>query len=110
MDAGGPASLENVGLAALPHPYPVADRKAGYRYRLSVLQAEFSLTQIWDHPRHGREFFEEVIRENIDLGRPETVQLIFALVGWNTTPQGSVLKVQQKGEVMVSSWETETTN
>jgi hypothetical protein len=65
-------------LAALPHPYPVADRKAGYRYRLSVLQAEFSLTQIWDHPRHGREFFEEVIRENIDLGRPETVQLIFA--------------------------------
>ena len=65
-------------LAALPHPYPVADRKAGYRYRLSVLQAEFSLTQIWDCPRHGREFFEEVIRENIDLGRPETVQLIFA--------------------------------
>ena len=56
----------------------MADRKAGYRYRLSVLQAEFSLTQIWDRPRHGREFFEEVIRENIDLGRPETVQLIFA--------------------------------
>ncbi|HZD93365.1 MAG TPA: hypothetical protein VE133_03870, partial [Candidatus Sulfotelmatobacter sp.] len=55
-----------------------ADRKAGFRYRLSVLQAEFSLTQIWDRPRHGREFFEEVIRENIDLGRPETVQLIFA--------------------------------
>jgi len=43
-----------------------------------VLQAEFSLTQIWDHPRHGREFFEELIGENIDLGRPETVQLIFA--------------------------------
>ncbi len=41
-------------------------------------QAEFSLTQIWDHPRHGREIFEEVIRENIDWGRPEkTVYLIF---------------------------------
>ena len=65
-------------LSVLPHPYPAADRKAGFRYRLSVLQAEFSLTQIWDRPRHGREFFEEVIRENIDLGRPETVQLIFA--------------------------------
>jgi hypothetical protein len=62
----------------LPHPYPAADRKAGFRYRLSVLQAEFSLTQIWDRPRHGRQFFEEVIRENIDLGRPEKVQLIFA--------------------------------
>ena len=65
-------------LSVLPHPYPATERKAGFRYRLSVLQAEFSLTQIWDRPRHGREFFEEVIRENIDLGRPETVQLIFA--------------------------------
>jgi hypothetical protein len=65
-------------LSKLPHPYPAADRRAGYRYQLSVLQAEFSLTQIWDRPRHGREFFEHVIRENIDLGRPETVQLIFA--------------------------------
>ena len=33
---------------------------------------------MWDRPRHGREFFEQVIRENIDLGRPENVQLIFA--------------------------------
>jgi hypothetical protein len=65
-------------LARLPHPYPAADRKAGYRYQLSILQAEFSLTQVWDRPRHGREFFEQVIRENIDLGRPENVQLIFA--------------------------------
>jgi hypothetical protein len=65
-------------LARLPHPFPAADRAAGYRYQLSIIQAEFSLTQVWDRPRHGREFFEEVIRENIDLGRPETVQLIFA--------------------------------
>jgi hypothetical protein len=53
------------------------DRKAGYRYDLSILQAEFSLTQVWDRGVHGRCFFEEVIRENIDLGRPEQVQLIF---------------------------------
>jgi hypothetical protein len=65
-------------LKALPYPFPPEDCKAGYCHRLSVLQAEFSLTQVWDRPRHGREFFEEVIRENIDLGRPETVQLIFA--------------------------------
>jgi hypothetical protein len=65
-------------LARLPHPYTAKDRKAGYRYDLSVLQAEFSLTQIWDRAAHGRCFFEEVIRENIDLGRPEQVQLIFA--------------------------------
>jgi hypothetical protein len=65
-------------LAKLPHPFPAADRNAGYRYQLSILQSEYSLTQVWDRPRHGREFFEEVIRENIDLGRPENVQLIFA--------------------------------
>ena len=35
-------------LARLPHPYSPKDRKAGYRYDLSVLQAEFSLTQVWD--------------------------------------------------------------
>ncbi len=57
-------------LARLPHPYSAQDRRAGYRYELSVLQAEFSLTQVWDRPVHGRCFFEEVIRENIDLGRP----------------------------------------
>ena len=65
-------------LARLTHPYSAQDRKAGYRYDLSVLQAEFSLTQVWDRATHGRCFFEEVIRENIDLGRPEQVQLIFA--------------------------------
>jgi hypothetical protein len=65
-------------LARLPHPYSPKDRKAGYRYDLSILQAEFSLTQVWDQATHGRCFFEEVIRENIDLGRPEQVQLIFA--------------------------------
>jgi hypothetical protein len=45
---------------------------------LSILQAEFSLTQVWDRGLQGRCFFEEVIRENIDLGRPEQAQLIFA--------------------------------
>jgi hypothetical protein len=64
-------------LARLPHAFSAKDRKAGYRYDLSVLQAEFSLTQVWDRGVHGRCFFEEVIRENIDLGRPEQVQLIF---------------------------------
>jgi hypothetical protein len=42
------------------------------------LQAEFSLTQIWDQAVSGRCFFEEVIRENIDLGRPGQVHLIFS--------------------------------
>jgi hypothetical protein len=53
------------------------DRAAGYRYDVSILQAEFALTQVLDQPVAGRIFFEEVIRENLDLGRPDNVQLIF---------------------------------
>jgi hypothetical protein len=64
-------------LRLLPHPFSAADRKAGYRYSVSILQAEFSTTQVLDRPVHGRLFFEQVIRENLDLGRPEQVQLIF---------------------------------
>ena len=36
-----------------------------------------SLTQIFDRPQRGREFFEEVMRDNLDLGRPDRLQLIF---------------------------------
>src|SRR3954453_7166610 len=64
-------------LRRLPHPFTSADRLAGYCYDVSILQAEFSLTQVLDRPLCGRFFFEEVIRENLDLGRPDQVQLIF---------------------------------
>src|SRR5215467_4441967 len=64
-------------LRRLPHPFPARDRAAGYRYQLSILQAEFSLTQVLDHPVTGRVFFEQVIRENLDIGRPSQVSLVF---------------------------------
>jgi len=64
-------------LARLPHPFTGADRRAGYRYDISILQAEFSLTQVLDAPVAGRLFFEEVVRDNIDLGRPDRVSAVF---------------------------------
>jgi hypothetical protein len=70
-------SLLRKWLARLPHPFMAKDRAAGYRYDVSILQAEFALTQVLDQPVAGRIFFEEVIRENLDLGRPDNVQLIF---------------------------------
>ena len=79
-DGLSPAKIDGLlgkWLRLLPHPFTAADRKAGYRYDISILQAEFSLTQVLDKPVHGRQFFEQVIRENLDLGRPEQVQLIF---------------------------------
>ena len=56
---------------------PPTDRAAGYRYELSILQAEFSLTQMLDKPVSGRMFFEQVIRDNLDIGRPDQVALVF---------------------------------
>jgi hypothetical protein len=73
-------------LAKLPHPYTAADRTAGYRYDVSILQAEFSLTQVLDRPQTGRIFFEQVIRENLDIGRPDQVQLIFQRRVQKNTP------------------------
>ena len=70
----------------LPNPFTQADREAGYGYDVSILQAEFALTQVLDRPLTGRIFFEEVIRENLDLGRPDQVQLIFARRVTKRTP------------------------
>jgi len=41
--------------------------------------------QIFDRPLPGREFFEQVVRDNLDLGRPDRVQLIFDRVVLNVT-------------------------
>ena len=65
------------GCAILPTPFTDEDEAAGYRYELSILQAEFSLTQMLDAPVSGRIFFEQVIRDNLDIGRPDHVALIF---------------------------------
>ena len=77
LSAGKIDSLLRKWLRRLPHPYTTGDRRAGYRYQISILQAEFPLTQVLDRPVTGRVFFEQVIRENLDIGRPSQVQLIF---------------------------------
>jgi hypothetical protein len=77
-------------LAVLPHPFDAADRAAGYRYDLSMLQVEFSLTQMLDRPISGRIFFDQVIADNLSIGRPDQVGLIFnrriVRKGRNATP------------------------
>jgi hypothetical protein len=79
-DELGPGQIQALldkWLAILPSAFTDADREAGYRYEISVLQAEFSLTQVLDAPVSGRVFFEQVIRDNLDAGRPDRVSLVF---------------------------------
>jgi hypothetical protein len=77
LDAAKIDAVFRKWLRRVPHPFAPAHRAAGYRYQLSILQSEFALTQVLDRPLTGRCFFEEVIRENLDLGRPDQMQLIF---------------------------------
>ena len=84
-------------LVRLPQPLSAADRAAGYDYDISILQAEFALTQVLDRPLTGRLFFEAAIRENLDLGRPEQVQLIFERRITHATPSRFRTRVITEG-------------
>jgi hypothetical protein len=86
-------------LRRLPHPFTRRDRQAGYRYELSILQAEFSRTQVLDRPLSGRLLFEDLIRENLDLGRPDRVQLIFDRRVTRQTPGRFRTRVLTEGVV-----------
>ena len=73
-------------IAILPQPLSRADRAAGYQYQFSILQAEFALTQVFDRPLTGRQFFDQIIKDNLTVGHPSQVQLIFERRIMKTTP------------------------
>jgi hypothetical protein len=61
----------------LPRPLTDADRAGGYWWELSMRQVEVSRTLVFTAPRHARGFFEALVADNLDIGRPEHVELIF---------------------------------
>jgi hypothetical protein len=64
-------------MARIPLPLTGEDRGAGYWWELSMRQIETSRTLVFDGDVHARAFFEALLRENMDLGRPENVELLF---------------------------------
>jgi hypothetical protein len=64
-------------LARLPLPLTPADSHAGYWWELSMAQTEVSRTLVFDAPRRARGFFEALVTDNFDLGRPDTIEVIF---------------------------------
>jgi hypothetical protein len=99
-DSLGPEDIDRVfrkWLQRLPLPLREQDRAAGYDWSLSIWQMEVSLTQIFDQPLRGREFLEEIIRDNLDLGRPDRVQLILDRVVTKKTPGRFRTRVIQDG-------------
>ncbi len=61
----------------LPLPLTEHDRSAGYWWELSMRQIEVSRTLVFDAPRRARAFFEALVADNLDIGRPELIELIF---------------------------------
>ncbi len=64
-------------MARLPLPLTTADRDGGFWWELSMRQVETSRTLVFDQDVHARAFFEALLCENMDLGRPENVELLF---------------------------------
>ncbi len=64
-------------MARIPLPLDDGDRDAGYWRELSMRQVETSRTLVFDGDVHARAFFEALLCENMDLGRPENVELLF---------------------------------
>ena len=99
-DSLGPEEIDRLfrkWLKRLPLPLRAEDRAAGYDWSLSIWQMEVSLKQISDRPLRGHAIFEEIIRDNLDLGRPDRVQLIFDRVVTKKTPGEFRTRVIQDG-------------
>ena len=61
----------------LPSPFTEADVHAGYGYQMAFRQFEISDTCVLDRPQAGRMWLEGVIRDYLDVGRPDQIGLIF---------------------------------
>ena len=81
----------------LPSPFTSDDLQAGYAYELAFRQFEVSDTRVFDRPQTGRAFFEGVIRDHLDVGRPDHVVLIFDRKVMPRTPGRFTTRVVTRG-------------
>jgi hypothetical protein len=63
--------------ARLPLPFTNHDRAAGYWWDISMRQIEVAKTIVFTAPRHARAFFEALTADNLDIGRPDNMEIIF---------------------------------
>ena len=76
----GPGQIQSLfdrWMLQIPTPLNDRDRAAGYWWELSMRQIEVARTLVFEAPRYARTFFEAVVRDNLGLGRPHEVELIF---------------------------------
>jgi len=105
-DRLGPKAIEaffDRWMPVLPLPLTEHDRVAGYWWELSMRQIEVSRTMVFDAPRRARAFFEALVADNLDVGRPDTVELIFT---GHKGRRGRLPKVEQVFKTKVVTRDT----
>jgi hypothetical protein len=83
--------------AALPWPLTAQDRARGYRHELAFRQAEISDTRMFDRPAAGRAWFERTLPDQLTLGRPDQVAVVFGRRVNRRTPGRFHTKIFNKG-------------
>ncbi len=89
-DRLGPAQIQGFfdrWITLIPTPLTDTDRAAGYWWELSMRQVEVSRTIVFDDPRRARGFFEALVADNVGVGRPEQVAILFARQVRTTTKE-----------------------
>ena len=80
-DSFGPGHVQaffDRWITTIPAPLTSEDRAVGYWWELSMRQVEVSRTLVFDAPSRARSFFEALVADNIGIGRPEEVAIVFA--------------------------------
>ena len=65
-------------MTVIPTPLIAADREAGFWWELPTRQVETSTTLVFDDPRRARAFFEPLVADNLGVGRPAEVAMVFS--------------------------------
>jgi hypothetical protein len=81
----------------LPSPLTADDRARGYRYQLAFRQLELSDTRVFDRPQAGRQWFERTLPDQLTLGRPDRVALVFPRKVTKATPGRFWTKLVSRG-------------
>jgi hypothetical protein len=97
LDAEKIQALFDRWVEQIPWPLSQGQRAAGYAHQLSIWQLEVSRTQVFEDPEQGWALVEALIRDNLDLGRPDRVSLIFERKVTKTTPSEFHTRVLREG-------------
>lgn len=62
----------------LPSPFTADDQARGYGYDLAFRQLGIFDTRVFDRPAAGRAWFERTLPDQLTLGRPDRIAVVFA--------------------------------